>query len=76
MRPALILITFYISITLGGEELPQTRPLEIEGDLSVRMVSGISRFLDLEINTASKVRRNFWNRDRTSDESYLKSVSK
>ena len=67
-------VVIFLSILAGGAELPQTRPLKMEGDLSAQMVSGISRFLDREINAAVKRRPKFWNRDYQSGEAYLKSV--
>ena len=76
MNLAISLIVLFLSISLEGEEFPHTRPLEMDGDLSVRMVSGISIFLDKKIQLSRKLRKNFWNRNNTSDEAYVKSIEK
>ncbi len=54
--------------------LPGTRPLTVEGDLSARMVEGISTFLLRETERASTNRASFWQRDSTSPEAYEKSI--
>ncbi len=76
MKLAISLIVLFLSISLEGQEFPHTRPLEMDGDLSVRMVSGISIFLDKKTQLSRKLRKNFWNRNNTSDEAYVKSIEK
>ena len=76
MRLVVCLIALCLCISLGSKELAQTRPLKMDGDLSARMVSGISIFLDKEIQLSRKLRKNFWNRNHASDETYVKSIEK
>ena len=76
MRSFFLIASLLLSISLPGSELPNTKPLSMEGDLSAQMVAGISRFLDRETITAAKHRPQFWNRDYKSNEAYIKSVQK
>ena len=73
MRFALFLA---VALTAQGAPLPQTKPLTMEGDLSAQMVTGISRFLDREINNAAKQRPSFWKRDYRADDTYRFSIQK
>ncbi len=58
-----------------AQELPPgIQPLTIEGDLSARMVDGISRFLDCETDRSIGDRAARWNRDPSSRAAYEDSV--
>ena len=57
-----------------GTQLPGTKPLEIEGDLSDLMIAGIDRFLLQELDSSIALRPNLWNRDTSSAASYVRSV--
>ncbi|MBN1442889.1 MAG: hypothetical protein JXA90_09275 [Planctomycetes bacterium] len=50
----------------GGDRLPATAPLEIEGDIASLLVDGIDRFLLREIEEAARGRAALWNRDLSS----------
>ena len=54
--------------------LPNTRPLEMSGDLSAQMVSGIDRYLQRELAESIPARTQHWQRDLTSTEAYQQSV--
>ena len=45
---------------------PGARALEVEGDLASRMVDGINRFLDRELEQAIAARARFWKHDPSS----------
>lgn len=68
------LILLACSTSSSSEQLPHTEPLTWEGDLAARMVEGIGKYL--ERNTAASVanRESHWKRDRSSPESYTRSV--
>ena len=74
MRFLFLTASLLFNISLLGSELPNTKPLSMEGDLSAQMVAGISRFLDREIIAATKRRHQFWNRDYSSSDAHAKSV--
>lgn len=58
----------------GGDPLPGTAPLEVDGDLAAQMVEGIDRFL-LRMTADSVGRRSLhWQRDSSSHAAYAKSV--
>ena len=54
--------------------LPNTRPLEMTGDLSAQMVSGIDRFLQRELAQSIPARAKHWQRNLTSADAYQESV--
>lgn len=54
--------------------MPGTRELTVTGDLSVRMVEGIDRFLDRATRESIERRAQFWKRDFSSAEAYSRSV--
>lgn len=56
------------------EQLPNTQPLTMEGDLSAQMVEGIDRFLMREIKNSVTSRPQFWHRDFSSPDAYEKSI--
>jgi dienelactone hydrolase len=57
-----------------GSHLPGTAPLQFQGDLSARMVEGISQFLDRQTEASVAGRAAFWRRDFSSHEAYEASV--
>ena len=57
-----------------SEPLPNTLPLEWEGDLASRMIDGIDRFLLREIDASVSVRDAYWKRDFSSAVAYSRSV--
>jgi dienelactone hydrolase len=62
--------------TLDAAPLPNTKPLNLKGDLSARMVVGIDKFLMREIELSTGRRATFWKRDYSSPAAYDKSVGK
>ncbi|MDB6027003.1 MAG: hypothetical protein JWM68_3226, partial [Verrucomicrobiales bacterium] len=68
-------LVFSCCIGLAEESgLPGTKPLETKGDLSVQMVSGISKFLDAETARSIEARKKHWHYDFTSKTNYEASV--
>lgn len=57
------------------DALPGTQPLRLEGDLSARMVGGISRFLAAEIAASVPARTPLWRVDFASPDAYEQSVA-
>ena len=80
--PAMLSIKLAILALLLGslaalaqpEQLPNTQPLTLEGDLSAQMVEGIDRFLMREIENSVVSRPQFWHRDFSSPDAYEKST--
>jgi dienelactone hydrolase len=58
----------------AGAPLPGTSALNLEGDLSRKLVEANDRFLDRRIEAATKGRSAFWKRDHSSPEAYARSV--
>ena len=56
------------------EQLPGSRPLELQGDLSALMVSGLHKFLLQETAGSITNRAEFWRRDLSSVQAYVTSV--
>jgi dienelactone hydrolase len=56
------------------EVLPGTKPLSMEGDLSIKMLEGAHKFIEKKIDESVANRLKLWNRDLTSKEAYEKSV--
>jgi len=56
--------------------LADTEPLTMRGDLALRMVAGIDRFLDRELAASVKRRARYWRRDASSPAKYERSVEK
>ena len=54
--------------------LPGTKPLMMEGDLSIKMLEGAHKFIEKKIDESIAKRLKLWNRDLTSKEAYEKSV--
>ncbi len=54
--------------------LPNTKPLDWQGDLSVQMMDGLHRFVERKIDQSIDKRPQFWHREFSSPEAYAKSV--
>ena len=76
MRIYSILALSFLAGELHAATLPNTRPLTLDGDLSVQMVAGIDRFLMRETTAAAKLRADFWKRDYRTPKSYVASIQK
>lgn len=80
--PTSFLFVFLIfstsSLSRGDDKqaspLPNTKPLELQGDIAAQMVSGIDKFLLGEIDKSVERRAKHWKRDFISAEAYNKSV--
>ncbi|MBL8795392.1 MAG: hypothetical protein JNM56_15920 [Planctomycetia bacterium] len=59
---------------LPAEPLPNTKPLQAEGDLAARMVAGIDKYLMRELAASVEKRKQYWKPDYSSAENYSKSV--
>ncbi len=57
------------------EPLPGTEPLTWEGDLSMRLMEGAHVFVERKIDDAPRTRPNYWQRDLSSPEAYVRSVA-
>ena len=57
------------------EPLPGTLPLEIDEDLSVRMLDGLHRYIDRRIESSPERRGRHWRRDLSSADAYQRSVA-
>jgi dienelactone hydrolase len=58
----------------GGEPLPGTKPLTMEGDIAAQLVEGVDKFLLREIDKSVERRAQHWKRDFSSPEAYEKSI--
>src|SRR5258706_5813617 len=58
-----------------SQPLPDTKPLEMQGDIASQMIEGIDRFLMKQIEKTAADRENFWKRDFSSAEAYDKSIA-
>jgi dienelactone hydrolase len=78
MNSSSLILAFMLSVvaSVQGAVLPGTKPLEMDGDLSARMVAGIDRFLTARTETSVQSRATHWNRDFSSPEAYEKSIEK
>src|SRR5262245_53667715 len=54
--------------------LANTKPLEVDGDLSVQMLDGIHRYLERKTDESIKARQGRWRRDLGSVAAYEQSV--
>ncbi len=64
-----------VSLTAGrGSRLPGTRPLRLDGDLSLQLVEAMDRFLLRQIAESPKSRERFWSWDYSSLRAYLESI--
>ncbi|HEX7862289.1 MAG TPA: dienelactone hydrolase family protein [Verrucomicrobiae bacterium] len=69
------LLVVLASLCSQAAPLPNTEPLNAEGDLSAQMVAGVSQFLDAETERVATERRNFWKRDFSNPAAYEASIS-
>lgn len=65
----------FTCVLSAQEQLPNTAPLTLEGDLAARMVDGINNYLIRETNTALERRPGFWKRDYSSPNAYEQSIA-
>ena len=72
MFPGIFLTVF---TTLLNDTLPGTNRLTMTGDLAEQMVEGIDRFLMQELTNSLELREKLWNRDYSSPEAYVRSIS-
>jgi dienelactone hydrolase len=74
----LILISTTSLFSRGDDKqtspLPNTKPLELKGDIAAEMVAGIDKFLLREIYNSVERRAKHWKRGFSSAEAYNKSV--
>jgi hypothetical protein len=65
-------------ITTPGAEpeatLPGSKALAVEGDLSAKMLDGLHRFAERNIDESVKLRAKHWQRDLSSANAYEKSI--
>ena len=54
--------------------MPGTKPLLMEGDISVQMMDGAHRFIEAKIDEAPSKSSKYWNRDFSSPAAYERSV--
>ena len=57
-----------------ADELPGTKPLNMQGDLAAQMVAGIDKYLMRELDTAAKGGADSWHVKTDSLAAYLESV--
>ena len=59
----------------SADQIPNTEPLGISGDLADRMMEGLHKFTDRKIAAAIEKRELLWNRDTSSVAAYEKSIT-
>jgi len=69
------LLAVWTAPARGQERLPNTAPLEWQGDLSERMMDGLHRFIEAKIEQAIDEPGNGWRPDTTSPEAYEASLA-
>lgn len=57
-----------------ADELPGTKPMQMQGDIASELVDGVDRFLLKQIRESAAVRGQYWSRDDSSPEAYARSV--
>lgn len=73
-RTAIISLVLLLPTSLLADPLPNTKPLTAEGDLSMKMVEGIDKYLTRALADSVKQRKQYWKPDFSSAEAYTKSV--
>lgn len=58
----------------AADPLPNTKPLDWEGDLAAKMIDGLHAYLDRAIVASVKQRQEKWKPDYSSPQAYLQSV--
>jgi len=71
----ILIILLLTTVSVQAQQLPNTQPLTVQGDLAAQMVEGIDRFLMLQTAAAVEARSALWHRDLSSVEAYEKSVA-
>ena len=74
---SVVLAAAFLSVSLAagrGSRLPGTRPLRLDGDLSLQLVEAMDRFLLRQIAQSPKSRERFWSWDYSSPRAYLESI--
>jgi dienelactone hydrolase len=69
-----LLVVLFIAFQAGGQPLPGTQPLAIEGDLASQMLEGIDQFLDKQAAKAVAGRGKFWRPNTSSAEAFNESI--
>jgi dienelactone hydrolase len=73
----LLLVSALFTPAVNGAEpdvYPGTAKLEMQGDIAATMVEGIDRWLLQELAAAPGKREQFWKRNFSSNEAYIKSI--
>ena len=73
LAPATALV--FVIGSLAQPVLPNTEPLNAQGDLAAEMVESIHRYLDEATDKAAASRPRFWDRDYSSPSAYDRSVA-
>jgi dienelactone hydrolase len=75
MRYPLAALCLLLSgLSLKAQPLPQTKPLERDGDLAAQMIAGIDKYLMRDLAASVEKRSQFWKHDFSSPEAYTKSL--
>ncbi len=72
---AVVLGGALVSAAIGGEPLPGTKPLTMEGDIASQLVDGVDRFLLRKNEESIEKRAAFWKRDLSTPEKYAASIA-
>ena len=60
---------------IAAQQLPNTAPLKLEGDIASHLIDGVDRFLLKQLELGIEARSRYWNRDTSSATAYDESVS-
>src|SRR5438094_8697457 len=73
---ALVLLLPWPTLARSDEmtRLPNTEPLTWQGDLSEKMMDGLHRYIERQIEGSVAIRLKYWKRDVSSPAAYDKSV--
>lgn len=58
-----------------SQQMSNTKPLTLEGDIASHLVDGADRFLLKQLESTIAARARYWNRDTSSIEAYNKSIA-
>ena len=70
----LLLLIHGTTCAFAAQQLADTKPLTIEGDIASQLVDGVDEFLLRELADSVKNREQHWNREFDSAEAYSKSL--
>ncbi|MEQ1853214.1 MAG: dienelactone hydrolase family protein, partial [Chthoniobacteraceae bacterium] len=73
-RSAAVLLPAFLGCLACAGPLPGTAPLTVEGDLSVRMVQGIDRWLDRETGNLDRRREETWKAQTASADAWAETA--